>query len=732
LVSFCQAADRHGSSGHQSDPRQRSRTDIRQGLHQRARQDTRPHVQDMLQQVPLQQTQYFLSSDPLWKEVFDAASAVNNDLKELDKNTALIEKTQAQIEAGQLAALREQQQQQLQRQEDLLKIADKSAGLYMKAEEKYYHTRYSFVYPELRSAVVGKIVSAKSDLSMLQAIMNAAALNQEGSVSRIQGLGGDTRAGDINPPGKEKKDGAQGTTGKPSKGDGESAAVTATLACESKRLDGRMPPPQRGTLSAAQFIAGRPLGDASMAAEQGKNAELLKQGEALLAKGRALGALNWARKMIEAYPNSADGHRLLAEALSRLRRHEEAEKAALESTRLDPDDPKGYIALAWARIHLKKNEEALEAINQALAIDPKDAKALVLRALIYERLGMRDKMLEDLRQAADLDPAFQEHLRRALAGERLFDPDDSDSYLLLEPLSRRRKPRAVPIGVGLAALGLVAGGFVSILRRRRRTAEAAPLDAAALEAQKRFAEKYRMTRRVGQTERSELWDAQDTTLGRDVQVRLLSFEAGGPGDKQRARALRDIHLLADVRHPGIESVVEVAEFGKGIQVVLEATPWATAEDILKTSGPMPFEKVRIVLGKVCDALSAAHKRGLLHRCVAPAKILVSDQGYVRLADFGSWGSCPLEYRAPETEGGAELPATDVYSLGATLYALLVGHPPYEADVCSRRAKREFKDPSLCVPGIPAAVDCLVRDALHPAPAVRIQSAQAFLERLSKA
>ncbi|MFA5138279.1 MAG: tetratricopeptide repeat protein [Elusimicrobiota bacterium] len=745
MAPFCQAADRRSgthttrTSSPKTEYHQGDLQPHHQGMAQRI-QDTRRRVEDMHKRLEDMRQQFqgihipsihHPNSDPLRAAVDKAASTIKDDLSALDDNTAEIEKTQEAIEAGRLQAL-ERQEQQLAAQEGLLETADKNAGTYLKAEDTYYDARHNYVYPSLRSDVVGRIVSARSELAIRQAVMDSTTAKPDLNPSKIKNSDLlEQRLKDVRVLSKDgKKDGSKGTSSQSSAGTGDSIPVTAP-GSDSKRLEGRMPPPQRGTLSAAQLIAGKPMGDAGMGRGQGRDAELLRQGEALIAGGKALEALNWAKRMVEAYPDDAGGHRLLANALSRLGRHEEAEKAALEAIRLDPDDPQGYIALAWAQIHLKKNGEALEAINRALALNPKDAKALVLRALIYEQLNMRDKMIEDLRQAAALDPRFNEHLRRALAGERLFDPDDPESYLLFEALARRRNPRAVPIGVGLGALCLLAAGFVLLRRRAGRAAEAAPADPAISEAAKRFAEKYRMTRRTGQAEHAELWEAHDATLGREVQVRRLSFEADGPGVKQRARALRDFTLLADMRHPGIEVVLEVVELGRELHVVLESTPWATAADIVKTSGRLPFDKVRVLLSKACDALSAAHKRGLLHRCVTPAKILVSDQGYVRLTDFGSWGGCQLEYRAPETEGGVEVPATDVYALGATLYALLVGSPPYDADVYARRTKREFKDPSGCAPGIPAAVDSLVRDALHPAASVRIQSVQTFLERLSK-
>jgi hypothetical protein len=237
-------------------------------------------------------------------------------------------------------------------------------------------------------------------------------------------------------------------------------------------------------------------------------------------------------------------------------------------------------------------------------------------------------------------------------------------------------------------------------------------------------------------------------VGREVAVkvdnRVLLTE------RDRRRFLREVTAAGRLSgHPHVIDVYDAGTLADGRPyLVMELCPAGSLNDALRRHGPMPAAQVRDIGIRLADALAAAHASGVLHRDIKPANILVNRFGMVGLSDFGlasiisahgeqtaSREALTPAYSSPETFRGEEPSVlADVYSLAATLYALLAGRPP--------RFAADGRQPGLAtimslhnrpvedVPGTPPELMALLRAGLSPDPAARPHSAAALRDALA--
>ena len=182
-----------------------------------------------------------------------------------------------------------------------------------------------------------------------------------------------------------------------------------------------------------------------------------------------------------------------------------------------------------------------------------------------------------------------------------------------------------------------------------------------------------------------VWRARDELLNRDVAVKEIVWPPQmDPAEREtaRLRAVREAQLAARLRHPNVVSVYDILDEDDRPSIVMELVPFRSLRDAVAEDGPLsPVAAARVGLG-VLAALRAVHEVGVVHRDVKPANILLGPKGRVVLADFGiatADGSPTLtnsgvllgspSYLAPErARGGRASPATDLWALGASLFA----------------------------------------------------------------
>jgi eukaryotic-like serine/threonine-protein kinase len=209
-----------------------------------------------------------------------------------------------------------------------------------------------------------------------------------------------------------------------------------------------------------------------------------------------------------------------------------------------------------------------------------------------------------------------------------------------------------------------------------------------------LAGRYRLGSELGHGGMGRVWEAHDERLGRRVAVKEVLMPAELPtGEREvmQRRTLREARAAARISSPSAVTVYDVVDEDGRTWIVMERLEPVSLADVLARSGPVePAEAARIGL-RVLDALGAAHRAGVLHRDVKPANIMIGSDGAVVLTDFGVAvldGDVTITttglvvgspaYLAPErARGGHALPASDLFSLGATLYAAVEGTSPFQ-------------------------------------------------------
>src|SRR3954452_25507401 len=201
--------------------------------------------------------------------------------------------------------------------------------------------------------------------------------------------------------------------------------------------------------------------------------------------------------------------------------------------------------------------------------------------------------------------------------------------------------------------------------------------------------RYRVGRAIGRGGMGTVWLCRDEKLERDVAVKQVGL-LPGQSVTASARALREARSSAALSHRNVVTVFDVVEEDGAIWLVMEHVPSRSLSELIKQEGPLDPARVAGIGAQVADGLAAAHAVGTMHRDVKPGNGLVREDGLAKISDFGiarSLGDPALTqsglltgtplYFSPElARGAAPNPASDVWALGATLYAAVEGRPPY--------------------------------------------------------
>lgn len=260
--------------------------------------------------------------------------------------------------------------------------------------------------------------------------------------------------------------------------------------------------------------------------------------------------------------------------------------------------------------------------------------------------------------------------------------------------------------------------------------------------------RYRLVRRIATGGMGEVWQADDTVLGRRVALKLLVEELAAD-DRATRRFVREARATARLAHPNVARVFDFGRDGGAPFLVMELLEGETLAARL-ASGPLgPAEAARVAAA-VADALEAAHRLGIVHRDVKPSNVMLTRDGEVKVLDFGiaaaadethsTTGSglyATVAYVSPERVAGEPAtPASDVYSLGAVLYELLCGRPPFSGRSPALVARAHLHDQPVPVrqlaPWVPARLAEACQAALAKDPARRPSSAASLAIRLRAA
>ena len=255
---------------------------------------------------------------------------------------------------------------------------------------------------------------------------------------------------------------------------------------------------------------------------------------------------------------------------------------------------------------------------------------------------------------------------------------------------------------------------------------------------------YRIERFIARGGMGSVYEATQLSLDRRVALKFIS---GGLGvdDRFRERFRREARSAAAIDHPNILPVYEAGELDDGrLFLAMRLVDGPDLSSLLKERGPLDASQTIEILSQVGDALDAAHERGLVHRDVKPANVMLEtrDSGWhAYLTDFGlakpnDQGSGhtatgellgTIDYMAPEQIDGQPLDGrADVYSFGCMVYRCLTDDLPYRRDTRTAtmmaHANAPIPLPSAAIAGLPAPLDVVVQRAMEKDPDKRANSA----------
>ena len=264
---------------------------------------------------------------------------------------------------------------------------------------------------------------------------------------------------------------------------------------------------------------------------------------------------------------------------------------------------------------------------------------------------------------------------------------------------------------------------------------------------------YRIVSLLARGGMGEVYLAEHAGLQRRVALKVLAPEfAEEPGFRERF--VRESRMAASLDHPNVVPIYEAGEAEGRLFIAMRYVEGTDLRALIRRQGPLEPSRAVAVVAQVADALDAAHRKGLVHRDVKPANILIARDGregveHVYLSDFGLTKRAAsesgvtgtgqfvgtLDYAAPEQFEGRPVDArTDVYSLGCVLYESLVGRPPFrretDAEVMYAHLLEEPPRPSAERPDLPAGLDEVVAKAMAKRPGDRYPTGHALGQALT--
>ncbi len=256
--------------------------------------------------------------------------------------------------------------------------------------------------------------------------------------------------------------------------------------------------------------------------------------------------------------------------------------------------------------------------------------------------------------------------------------------------------------------------------------------------------RYEILEIIGTGANGKVARAHDPMIGRQVAIKLFPRELASGAARQRF--IQEARVVGQLSHPSIITLHDmgVDEATQTPYLVMEFLDGQPLDRILD-KGSLPFPKACSIAAEVASALGVAHRKGVIHGDVKPANMLITDDGRVKLMDFGmarlasrDTGATPLlgtpAYWCPEQIVGKPQDArSDMFSLGVVLYEMVTGKRPFDSDslqgICGRVLSSTPLPPSHSNPSVPAGFDGVVARCLAKDPSARYANAEALADEL---
>lgn len=254
---------------------------------------------------------------------------------------------------------------------------------------------------------------------------------------------------------------------------------------------------------------------------------------------------------------------------------------------------------------------------------------------------------------------------------------------------------------------------------------------------------YRVVDFLGAGGMGEVYRAVHSKIGRVAAVKVLTQGTQGAGFVERF--FNEARIQASLQHPNVATLYDFCEVQGQPCIIMEYIDGQTiSERIAGYRAPLPLSETVYVFAKVCEAIDYIHRHGVIHRDIKSNNIKISEEGKVKLLDFGiakgqgtqqltQVGSVigTLQYLAPELiRGGTADASGDIWALGVLLYEMVTGRVPFDADtvgdLCDRIGRVQYTPPAQLNPSVPREVAAVITRCLRKNPQERYRTAAELL------
>jgi len=262
--------------------------------------------------------------------------------------------------------------------------------------------------------------------------------------------------------------------------------------------------------------------------------------------------------------------------------------------------------------------------------------------------------------------------------------------------------------------------------------------------------KYKISGEIGMGAMGIVYKGEDPLIGRTVAIKTIRFDPikqKSEQDQDRKRFIREAHSAGNLSHPNIVTIYEVGEDDGLIYIVMEYVAGQSLDVFLESNKDLPLPEIIRLISRIGKALDYAHKRGVVHRDVKPANILVDEEGNPHLVDFGiarvSTSTMTQTrmvmgtpyYMSPEQISGKSVDnRADVFSLGVVLYEMLTRRKPFPGDNITTVIYKIINEEPLPVrdfrDSLPPDLEQVLQKALAKRPEIRYQSCGEFIAALT--
>jgi serine/threonine protein kinase/uncharacterized protein YegL len=259
--------------------------------------------------------------------------------------------------------------------------------------------------------------------------------------------------------------------------------------------------------------------------------------------------------------------------------------------------------------------------------------------------------------------------------------------------------------------------------------------------------RYQVLRELGRGGMGVVYQAHDPQMERTVAVKTLPRQwVSDPQLRQHLQ--REAKTIANLQHPAIVPVHDFGESKGQPFLVMSYMPGGSLNDRLQVQGPLPVDETLEIMNRLAPALDKAHAKGIIHRDIKPANIVFDEEGQAFLADFGiarragtvtgmatDFSAGTTAYTSPEQiRGHIHIDArSDIYAMGATLFMMLTGRPPYVSDTPEKLAQLHLTAPVPDVrdfrPELPRGCQSVIARAMAKEPGARFDSVSQMVRQL---